>query len=90
MTPCVQSGLSALYFDADRPERDDLDAKVGVRLRELRRNRGFTQAELASRLRIGVFELGRLERGFDRIGAAQLIQLSIALDCRLAEFWSTL
>ena len=83
--------LNALYFDAERnPSRDDLDAIIGSRLRELRRGCGFSQAHLADRLGITVFELGRLERGFTRISAVRLIELSMVLNISPVEFWATL
>ncbi len=54
---------------------------VGQNLRDMRIQRGFTQAELARRAQLSVTFLGRLERGACSMSVRTLLNLCEALNC---------
>jgi transcriptional regulator with XRE-family HTH domain len=58
---------------------EDVDLRVRRRLRELRRQRGFTLEEVASRADIDVSTLSRLESGKRRLALDHLPRLASAL-----------
>lgn len=60
---------------ADNNENSDR-VKLGERLREARKYLGFTQGEVAGRLKIGRSALSEVESGVRRIGALELRTLS--------------
>ena len=53
--------------------------RFAARLRELRRNRGLTQAELARRSKVALSYVGRLEAGLSAPGIDLADRLAIAL-----------
>ena len=56
-----------------------VDKEVGRRLREFRRSKGFTQAELGERLGISYQQVQKFERGVNRVGAGRLQLISSVL-----------
>lgn len=65
---------------AEEAERDDVEARVRRRLRELRTERGLTLEAVASRAAIDVSTLSRLESGKRRLSLDHLPSLARALD----------
>ncbi|ORA40119.1 helix-turn-helix domain-containing protein [Mycobacterium aquaticum] len=61
------------------PAEDDVDALVRRRLRELRRERGLTLEDVATRAQIDVSTLSRLESGKRRLALDHLPRLATAL-----------
>lgn len=66
-------------MQANGPKEDSVDARVRMRLRELRRRRGFTLEEVAARSSIDVSTLSRLESGKRRLALDHLPRLAAAL-----------
>lgn len=62
-----------------KPAEDDVDALVRRRLRELRRERGLTLEDVATRAQIDVSTLSRLESGKRRLALDHLPRLATAL-----------
>lgn len=60
-------------------QEDDVDAMVRRRLRELRRQRGLTLEDVATRAQIDVSTLSRLESGKRRLALDHLPRLATAL-----------
>ncbi|WP_029373704.1 helix-turn-helix domain-containing protein [Mycobacterium sp. UM_WWY] len=61
------------------PAEDDVDTLVRRRLRELRRERGLTLEDVATRAQIDVSTLSRLESGKRRLALDHLPRLATAL-----------
>lgn len=62
-----------------KPPDDDVDALVRRRLRDLRRQRGLTLEDVATRAQIDVSTLSRLESGKRRLALDHLPRLATAL-----------
>lgn len=58
--------------------RKEFNVMAGSRLRKVRRNMGYTQAEMAEKLDIGVESFRKLELGFSGLTAERLNSLYIA------------
>jgi transcriptional regulator with XRE-family HTH domain len=66
-------------MQANEAADDSVDQRVRKRLRELRRQRGFTLEEVAARSAIDVSTLSRLESGKRRLALDHLPRLAAAL-----------
>jgi len=64
-----------------------IDAHVGGRLRQRRFHEGLTVGRLASRVGIASVRLLRFEQGLERIPAALMMRLCVALDVRPGYFF---
>ena len=62
-------------------------AAIGSRLRELRKNRGLTQAELARQIGIQQSDLSRMEKGEYRVSLDNLFKILGVFDLDLSEFF---
>jgi transcriptional regulator with XRE-family HTH domain len=62
-------------------------AAIGSRLRELRKERGLTQAELARQIGIQQSDLSRMEMGEYRVSLDNLFKLLGVFDLELADFF---
>ncbi len=62
-------------------------AAIGTRLRELRRERGLTQAELARQIGIQQSDLSRMEKGEYRVSLDNLFKILGVFDLDLADFF---
>jgi len=60
---------------------------IGSRLRELRKNRGLTQAELARQIGIQQSDLSRMEKGAYRVSLDNLFKILGVFDLDLADFF---
>jgi transcriptional regulator with XRE-family HTH domain len=64
-----------------------MEIQVGGRIRELRREKGFSQAELARRLDVAPATVYRWESGTREISLTMLSQVAEKLDTELSEFF---
>ena len=62
-------------------------AEIGSRLRELRKERGLTQAELARQIGIQQSDLSRMEKGEYRVSLDNLFKILGIFDLDLADFF---
>ena len=62
-------------------------AAIGSRLRELRKERGLTQAELARQIGIQQSDLSRMEKGEYRVSLDNLFKILGVFDLDLADFF---
>ena len=62
-------------------------AAIGSRLRELRKNRGLTQANLARQIGIQQSDLSRMEKGTYRVSLDNLFKILGVFDLDLADFF---
>jgi transcriptional regulator with XRE-family HTH domain len=62
-------------------------AAIGSRLRELRKGRGLTQAELARQIGIQQSDLSRMEKGEYRVSLDNLFKILGVFDLDLADFF---
>jgi len=62
-------------------------AAIGCRLRELRKERGLTQAELARQIGIQQSDLSRMEKGEYRVSLDNLFKILSVFDLDLADFF---
>ena len=62
-------------------------AAIGSRLRELRKERGLTQAELARQIGIQQSDLSRMEKGEYRVSLDKLFKILGVFDLELADFF---
>ena len=62
-------------------------AAIGSRMRELRKARGYTQAELARQIGIQQSDLSRMEKGEYRVSLDSLFKILGVFDLDLADFF---
>lgn len=67
-----------------------IDAYVGRRLKQRREELGLSQEKLADFLGISFQQVQKYERGFNRVGASRLFQLSEALTVTTSFFFEGL
>ena len=58
---------------------------IGCTIRELRKNLGFSQEELAHRSSIDRSHMGKIERGERNVSVVNIIRISRALHCAPSE-----
>lgn len=66
---------------------NDLDARIGERIRDQRKRIGFSQKELASRLDIVFQQLQKHENGTSRVPASRLYEIARALNTPISHFF---
>jgi transcriptional regulator with XRE-family HTH domain len=71
-------------------EPHPIDVHVGGRLRERRRELGWSQEKLAAAVGLTFQQVQKYERGANRIGASRLYEFSIALDVPVGYFFERL
>lgn len=59
--------------------------KIGDRIRELRKAKGFSQESIADASSMGRTYMGRVERGEQNISIQNLIQIAFALNISVGE-----
>jgi len=64
-------------------------AKIGLRVRTLRKRKGFTQEKLAEKCGISISFLGHIERGTRKLSVETLYKLTEALNCSADELLGT-
>ena len=67
-----------------------VDACVGLAVRELRKARGRSQAELARAIGLTFQQVQKYERGANRISASKLVEIGAFLDAPVACFFDGL
>jgi transcriptional regulator with XRE-family HTH domain len=72
------------------PRVTDLDRRIGVRLRELRRSRGLTQQQMADALGMAYQQVHKVEAGRNRISAGHLWRAMNVLKVEPNEFFGNL
>lgn len=77
-------------MDERLPSPDAIKAHVAGRLRLRRSSMGITQEELASRSGLSVTQIGKYERGVDRISADRLYHFSLLLKCTPSHFFQAI
>jgi transcriptional regulator with XRE-family HTH domain len=60
---------------------------VGLRIAEIRTERGLTQADLAERMEINLLQVQRYEAGPD-LRVTTLARIALALECDITEFFA--
>jgi transcriptional regulator with XRE-family HTH domain len=66
---------------------DPIDVLVGVRVKIKRKERGITQSGLAEAVGVTFQQIQKYERGVNRISAATLFKISLALRCPVTSFF---
>jgi transcriptional regulator with XRE-family HTH domain len=61
---------------------------IGVRLRRLRKDRGFTQCQLARQIGIQQSDLSRIEKGEYRVSLDNLFKMLAVFGVKASEFFS--
>lgn len=59
--------------------------KIGKRIRDLRKSKGFSQEEFAEYAGLGRTYIGRVERGEQNISIQNLIQIALTLKVEVGE-----
>ncbi len=59
--------------------------KIGKKIRELRKLKGFSQEDFAAEAQLGRTYFGRLERGEQNISIQNLIKIALTLRVEIAE-----
>lgn len=67
------------------PGPDPIDIAVGLRVRDLRKQRGMPQAQLGAALGITFQQIQKYERGTNRISASMLVRAAEALGVQAAD-----
>ena len=80
-----KSSTSSKRKPKPKPGQSPVVRAFAARLKELRRSRGMTQAELALEARVTAAYVGRLERGAIGPGVARLDRLARALGATAGE-----
>ncbi|MGY2986156.1 helix-turn-helix domain-containing protein [Bradyrhizobium sp. USDA 4508] len=68
---------------------NDLDARIGERIRNERKRIGLSQKELAGRLDIVFQQLQKHENGTSRVPASRLYEIARALNTPISHFFDT-
>jgi transcriptional regulator with XRE-family HTH domain len=77
--------------DRPRPDNgDDINRKIGARLRRRRRLLGLTQTDVAVRCGVRFQQVQKYETGQSRVSAVQLMRLAAALSVPVAYFFDGL
>ena len=61
---------------------------LGKRLKELRKNKRLTLAQLAEKIDIEPSSLGNIENGYNYPKISTLDALAIALECKISDFFN--
>lgn len=66
---------------------EDTQKRIGQRVRELRKERGMSQSELAKKAGVALMTISRLERGEHAPNTKTLGQVAEALEVPVWELW---
>lgn len=68
-------------------QKEILDYKlIGERIRQARKQKGWTQEKVAEKLGITVMYFSRVERGSTKVNLKRLMQIAEILDVQISEF----
>ncbi len=59
--------------------------KIGKKIREMRKQKGFSQEDFAAEAQLGRTYYGRIERGEQNISIQNLIRIALALQVEMCE-----
>lgn len=65
----------------------DVDARIGSRMRALRKAAGMSQSELAGRLVVSQVQVSYYELGYNKIPASMIYLAAQAIGCDPGEFF---
>ncbi len=68
----------------------DFYKKLGIRIKKLRIEKGYTQEKLAEKSGISLDYLGKIEVSINRPGLISLLKISNALEISMEELFKTL
>jgi len=64
--------------------------KIGQKIQEIRKNKGFSQESFAEKAGLGRTYMGRVERGEQNISVQNLIQIALTLQVEMGELLPSL
>lgn len=64
-----------------------IDKKIGMKIKQIRKSRGLSQIGLAERVGVSFQQIQKYEKGVARITAFRLMQISEALGIRITDFF---
>ena len=64
--------------------------KIGRRIREIRKERGYSQEDFAAAAQLGRSYAGRVERGEQNISMQSIIQIALTLEVEVGELFPPL
>lgn len=68
----------------------EIDGMLGSTLKAFRKQKGFSQAELADGIGISSQQLQKYEKGVNRISASRLLDIATALSLDITDFYRNL
>ncbi len=74
----------------DRRGANDVDKKIGQRVRSRRLEIGMSQERLADIIGVTFQQVQKYEKGVNRIAASRLFDISVALDLPVSRFFENL
>lgn len=77
--------LGSPRHDARNPVKGDKELGIRIRLRRIEQK--MSQAELGDRLGVSFQQIQKYEKGVNRVGAARLGQVAVALDAPITFFY---
>lgn len=69
-------------------EQKETRAKIGTRLRDLRKSKGLSQETFANQFELDRTQVSRIERGISNIEINTLVKFVRALDVTIIEFFA--
>ena len=78
------ASLGALSFTFQMEKHPNL-VKIGKKIREMRKLKGFSQEDFAAEAELGRTYYGRVERGEQNISIQNLIQIALTLHVEISE-----
>lgn len=76
--------------DKGKGTPNSLDTALGVRIRQLRREAGLSQTQLAQAVGVTFQQIQKYERGANRISFSRLIGIAHALQCSVPDMMNNL
>jgi len=73
--------------NADQRKKGLIDKKIGLKIRQIRKNWGFSQIDLAEKIGLSFQQIQKYEKGSTRISVMRLQQISEALGINITTFF---
>jgi len=77
--------LGAQLFTVLMTKRHPNLVKIGKRIREIRKQKGYSQEAFAAEAQLGRTYMGRIERGEQNVSIQNLIQIALTLKVEVGE-----
>ncbi|HBC0464662.1 TPA: helix-turn-helix transcriptional regulator [Legionella pneumophila] len=71
-------------------ERHPNLVKIGKKIREIRKTKGYSQEDFAAQAQLGRTYMGRIERGEQNMSIQTLIQIAVTLQVEISELTPSL